>query len=128
MAASTTTRMEKVTEKWVKWVLPRPMTFTEFLDRFGEDDDNDCHSDIIARETDYRAIGVAEMWFIDQGRRRVRALRRADSGYDEEERDAGPLVSQAVAGFQIETDWLWAEPRPAVRPLLAQLLGEEAAG
>lgn len=214
MGASTELAMTKVTEHRVLQVPSRPLTFPEFLERFGEDDDvelidgvvvekmsaqldheklfawllrllgdyveardlgivlgsrmavevnafrgrlpdllfvrqdrmdivqqkaifgapdlivefvspGDRPSDIIALETDYRTIGVAEMWFVDQGRRRVRALRKGDDeNYDEEEQSVGPLVSRAVAGFAIQAEWLWADPRPGARPLLAQLLGE----
>ncbi len=33
------TKLKKVTERRVLWVASRPVTFAEFLDRFGEDDD-----------------------------------------------------------------------------------------
>jgi Uma2 family endonuclease len=216
MAALTTAAMpelERVTEEWVKWVSPRPMTFAEFLERFGEDDDvelidgvavekmaaqldheklfawlfrllgdfveardlgmvlgsrtavqinpfrgrlpdmlfvrkerleivqqkavfgapdlvvefvspDDRPSDIIARETDYRAIGVAEIWLLDQARRRVRTLRKRDDGYEEAEQSGGTLVSETAPGFQVEVEWLWTDPRPLLRPLLDGLLDE----
>lgn len=85
----------------------------------------DRPSDIIALETDYRGIGVAEIVFVDQGRRQVRALRRQDSGdYTETEQDAGPLSFQTTPGFQLQTEWLWADPRPAVRETLDALFRE----
>jgi Uma2 family endonuclease len=84
----------------------------------------DWPSDIIALETDYRGIGVAEIVFVDQGRRLVRVLRRQDdNSYVQAEQNAGPLALETVAGFQIEAEWLWAEPRPAVHSTLAALLG-----
>lgn len=85
----------------------------------------DRPSDIIALETDYRAIGVAEVWFVDQQKRRVRVLRRnTDGDYAESEQDAGTLASASVKGFTLDVAHLWADPRPAVRPLLRALLGE----
>ena len=84
----------------------------------------DWPSDIIALETDYRSIGVSEIVFVDQGWRQVRTLRRqSDNRYTETEQSAGLLALETVAGFQIETEWLWADPRPAVHATLAALLG-----
>jgi Uma2 family endonuclease len=211
--------LEQVTETYVKWVPDRPMTFEEFLDRFGEDDDvelvdgvpvekmaaqldherlfiwlvrllgdyvearnlgevlgsrsavqinnfrgrlpdllfvrrdrddfedivrqraiygapdlvvefvspGDRPSDVVALETDYRAIGVAEIWFVDQRQQRVRVLRRqTDGAYAEAAQGAGPLASSVVAGFEIDVAWLWANPRPAVRDVIAGLLAGES--
>lgn len=85
----------------------------------------DRPSDVIALETDYRGIGVAEIIFVNQGRQQVRALRRQEDGnYTEAEQNAGPLSFQTVAGFQLQTEWLWADPRPAVRETLDALFRE----
>ncbi len=87
----------------------------------------DRPSDIIALETDYRGIAVAEIVFVDQGRQQVRTLRRREDGsYTEAEQEAGPLALASVPGFQIETEWLWADSRPAVHATLAALLGKAA--
>lgn len=84
---------------------------------------NDRASDLIARETDYRAIGVAEIVFIDPRRRQVRALRRRDAAWNEE--TLGPedvLTLETVDGFAVNAEWLLSEPRPAVRATLDQIL------
>ena len=210
--AAPPTKLKKVTERRVLWVASHPVTFAEFLDRFGEDDDvelvdgvvlermaaqleheklfawlfrlmgdyveerdlgivlgsrtaveineyrgrlpdllfvrrerqeivrekaifgapdlviefvspNDRSSDLIARETDYRAIGVAEIVFINPRRRQVRALRKRDAAWDEAPLGSGEvLVLETVDGFAVDVDWLLAEPRPAVRPTLERLL------
>jgi Uma2 family endonuclease len=208
------TEWEKVVEKRVLWMRPRPVTFAEFLDLFGEDDDvelidgavvkrmsaqldheklfawlmqvlgvyvedrnlglvvgsrvaveinryrgrlpdllfvrrerldivkqkaiygapdlvielvspNDRPSDLIALQTDYRNLGVPEMWFIDQGLRHVRLLRRRGDDYDEEVLTDGVLRSDVVEGFALEVEWLFAETRPAVRATLERLLKQE---
>ncbi len=72
----------------------------------------DRPSDIIALETDYRAIGVAEIVFIDQQRRRVRVLRRQEDGYAEVVLHAGAFVLESLGGIRLETSWLFEEPRP----------------
>lgn len=84
----------------------------------------DRRSDIIALETDYRGIGVQEVVFIDQRKRHVRVLRKRDNDYEEETRTSGLLRLEAIPGFQVEVEWLFDEPRPAVRDTLASLLGE----
>ena len=209
-----TSGLVRVTEETAKWVAPRPLTFSEFLDRFGEDDDvelidgaavekmaaqldherlfvwlstilnyyvksrhlgivlgsrtaveitnfrgrlpdllfvrrenepivqqraifgtpdfvaefvspNDRPSDILALETDYRTIGVPEMWFIDQGRRQVRALRRqGDGSYQESEHENGVIAAAQVDGFALEVGWFWADPRPDEPTVIAGLLGQ----
>ncbi|MFA0752824.1 MAG: hypothetical protein IMHGJWDQ_000588, partial [Candidatus Fervidibacter sp.] len=43
----------------------------------------DRPSDLIAMEADYRHIGVAEIWFVDQRRKLVRVLRKRDNRYEE---------------------------------------------
>ncbi len=83
----------------------------------------DRPSDVIALETDYRAIGVAEILFIDQKRRRVRILRKQEDGYVEEVVTAGPVVLESLGSIRLETAWLFDEPRPDEMDLVSQLLG-----
>jgi Uma2 family endonuclease len=83
---------------------------------------NDRPSDVIALETDYRSIGVQEMVFIDPKKRRVRLLHKQADDYTEQSLTTGRFASEAVAGFQLEVEWLFAEPRPAVREVLTRLL------
>lgn len=87
----------------------------------------DRRSDVIALETDYRTIGVAEIVFIDQRKQRVRLLRKRGDGYEENEIMTGTVCFETLPGFQIEVDWLFDEPRPAVRGLLDRLLTGEGA-
>lgn len=205
-------KLKKVTERRVLWVASRPVTFAEFLDRFGEDDDvelvdgvvvakmaaqleherffawlfrllgdyveeralgivlgsrtaveineyrgrlpdllfvrrerldivqekavfgapdlvvefvspNDRPSDLIARETDYRGIGVAEIVFVNPHRQQVRVLRKRNATWDEQTLSAGDVLAlESVEGFSVNVDWLLAEPRPAVRATLDRLL------
>jgi Uma2 family endonuclease len=83
---------------------------------------NDRASDILALETDYRAIGVTEIVFIDQPRKRVRVLRRRGSDYVEEVLTTGALGLETLEGMRLETDWLFTEPRPGQRATVEALL------
>jgi Uma2 family endonuclease len=90
---------------------------------------NDRASDVIALETDYRAIGVIEIVFMDQRKRRVRILRRQENQYVEETVATGTVTLQTLDGIGLETDWLFTEPRPSIRATVDALLGgTQAAG
>ena len=84
---------------------------------------NDRPSDIIALETDYRAIGVREIIFIDATKRRIRVLRRHDADFAEEMLTEGDLRLETLAGTRLETAWLFDEPRPDERET-ADVLGD----
>lgn len=86
----------------------------------------DRRSDLIALETDYRMIGVAEIWLIDQKGRRVRVLRKRERGYEEEILREGILRSEVVEGFWLKVEWLFTEPRPQVAEVL-NLLRQQGA-
>lgn len=85
----------------------------------------DRRSDVVALETDYRSIGVAEIVFLDQKRRRARVLRKRGGSYVEEEVTAGALTLESVEGLTLQLDWLFVEPRPTVRATLDKLLAPE---
>jgi Uma2 family endonuclease len=85
---------------------------------------HDRPSDRIALETDYRAIGVPEIIFIDQQKLHVLILRQGKSGYEEIEMAAGALNFVAISGFAVQLDWLFGEPRPDEFDLLRTLLNE----
>ena len=73
---------------------------------------HDRPADIIALEADYRSIGASEIWFIDQKRKRVRALRKRERGYEEEVLTRGVLRSEVVSGFWLQVKWLFTKPLP----------------
>jgi Uma2 family endonuclease len=83
---------------------------------------NDRASDVIALETDYRAIGVAEIVFVDPQKQRVRVLWKQENDYVEAALPAGSLVLETLGGLRLETEWLFTEPRPAVRSIVEALL------
>lgn len=83
---------------------------------------NDRISDLFALETDYRAIGVREIVFIDQQRQSVRLLRQRTTGYEETGQTAGELIFETVPGFVLQTEALFADPRPNEFDLLVALL------
>jgi len=85
---------------------------------------HDRPSDRIALETDYRAIGVPEIIFIDQQKQNVLVLRKGENDYEELELTSGTLSPAAIPGFAIQLDWLFHEPRPDEFDLLRTLLNE----
>ncbi|HLJ54189.1 MAG TPA: Uma2 family endonuclease [Chthonomonadaceae bacterium] len=85
-------------------------------------------SDIIALETDYCSIGVPEIVFVDPQRKQARVLRKSDADqYEDFSLTNGPLELRAMPGFQIEIEWIFAEPRPLTLDVITRLL-EQAAG
>ncbi len=83
---------------------------------------NDRRSDIAgetcfdqnATETDYRAIGVREIVYIDQQKQTIRAFRRTAMGdeYAEETPTNAPLILRSLNGIALQWDWIFTEPRP----------------
>jgi len=74
---------------------------------------NDRPSELIALETEYRGLGVPEILFLDLPRRRVRVLRRRETGeYEEEVRTDGSVRLEAVDGIALSLTALLDEPRP----------------
>jgi Uma2 family endonuclease len=84
----------------------------------------DRPSDRIALEVDYTTIGVREIIFIDQRRRRVRVLRLREGGYQEEVLLDGALKIASLGGIELQLDWLFDEPRPDEIELLNRFLAE----
>ncbi|MBC8142567.1 MAG: Uma2 family endonuclease [Armatimonadetes bacterium] len=84
---------------------------------------NDRRSGINATETDYRAIGVAEIVYIDQPKTSIRVLRKTDTGYEPQTLATGdPLVLQSMGGVTLEWNWIFTEPRSSVLATVQQLL------
>ena len=83
---------------------------------------NDRPSDVIALETDYRAIGALEILFIDQRKHTVRSLRRRECDYAEEEITIGAITLESLDGLALELGWLFSEPRPEQRATVDALL------
>lgn len=81
----------------------------------------DQPSDLIALETDYRNIGVAEIWFIDRQRKQVLALRKRDGDYERETLTEGVLRSEVVEGSRLSVEWLLQEDPPPVSEALQQI-------
>src|SRR5579862_4038073 len=73
----------------------------------------DRPSEILARETDYRGIGVQEIVLIDRPRRRVRTLRKGTDGYVEETLTAGAIRFETLQNLSLEADWLLGDTRPS---------------
>jgi Uma2 family endonuclease len=85
---------------------------------------NDRPSDVIALETDYRSIGVAEIVFVDQRRRCLRILRREEPEYIEELLTTGALVLKTLDGIRLEMQWMFSEPRSDERSTADALLAQ----
>jgi Uma2 family endonuclease len=79
-------------------------------------------SDMLAKEADYKSIGVLEIWFVDQQRRQVRVLRKGKEGYEEKVMKRGVLRSEIVEGFWVKVEWLFKKPLPNELETLQRLL------
>ncbi len=84
----------------------------------------DRPSDLHALETDYRSVGVPEIWFVDPQKRRVRALRRREADYEVEKLSSGAVRSDSMPGFMVELAWLFDEPRPKPAEAIARMAPE----
>jgi Uma2 family endonuclease len=82
-------------------------------------------SDMLAKEADYKSIGVLEIWFVDQQRRQVRVLRKGKEGYEEKVMKRGVLRSEVVEGFWVNVEWLFKKPLPNVIDALQKILGRK---
>jgi Uma2 family endonuclease len=82
-------------------------------------------SDMLAKEADYKSIGVLEIWFVDQQRRQVRVLRKGREGYEEKVMKKGVLKSEVVEGFWVNVEWLFKRPLPNVIDALQKILGRK---
>jgi Uma2 family endonuclease len=82
-------------------------------------------SDMLAKEADYKSIGVLEIWFVDQQRRQVRVLRKGREGYEERVMKRGVLRSEVVEGFWVKVEWLFKRPLPNVIDALQKILGRK---
>lgn len=81
----------------------------------------DRRSDIVEREADYRALGVAEIWLIDRPRARLRLLQREGEDYRVVEHTEGLVQSQVLSGLQVDVHWLLSDKRPPVHEVLKGL-------
>jgi Uma2 family endonuclease len=84
----------------------------------------DCvERDYVQKREQYRQAGVQEYWIVDEMEQRVVLLRLNASGACREVRPLkGSLHSQVLPGFWLRPEWLWQEPRPKTRIVLAELL------
>lgn len=85
---------------------------------------NDRPSDLSALEIDYCSIGAREILFLDQKKRRVSVLRKREADYEKTLLTTGTLHFETVEGLSLEIEWLFTEPRPKVRDVLARLSEE----
>ncbi len=82
------------------------------------------HRDWDEKPAEYERAGVPEYWIVDplSQRAQLQVLSKAGKYEIEPERD-GWLVSVAVPGFRLKSEWFW----PATRPKVAEALREIAA-
>jgi len=82
-------------------------------------------SDMLAKEADYKSIGVPEIWLVDLQRKQVRVLRKGREGYEEKVMRKGVLRSEVVEGFWVKVEWLFKRPLPNVIEALQKVLGRK---
>jgi Uncharacterized protein conserved in cyanobacteria len=85
----------------------------------------DRPSDQVTLELDYTTIGVKEIIFIDQRRRRVRVLRKREDNYEEVVLIDGTLTIESLGDVKLNLNWLFDEPRPDEVEVLNQLLSNQ---
>lgn len=85
---------------------------------------NDRPSDVLALETDYRNIGVAEIVFVDASKGRLLVLRRRENDYAVETLSQGAFHAETVPGFHFQIEQLFEDPLPNEFALLQSLLAE----
>ncbi|HTU93094.1 MAG TPA: Uma2 family endonuclease [Gemmataceae bacterium] len=79
--------------------------------------------DYVRKREQYRQAGVKEYWIVDEMEQRVVLLKRSASGaYREIKSRKGVLHSQVLTGFWLRPEWLWQEPRPKKKKVLAEIL------
>jgi Uma2 family endonuclease len=79
--------------------------------------------DYVRKREQYRQAGVPEYWIVDEREQRIVLLRRSASGaYREVKPRKGVLHSKALPGFWLRPEWLWQEPRPKKKTILAEIL------
>jgi len=83
---------------------------------------NDRPSDIASLESDYRRLGVPEIWFVDQRLQVVRVVTGTGEDYVARELTEGALRPAGVPGFEIEIAWLFRQPLPNEYAILRSLL------
>lgn len=71
---------------------------------------------------EYEAAGVREYWIVDPMSQRIEAYSPGEDGkYVRIAEVEGRIPSTVLPGLSLRNDWLWANPRPTVSSLLAEL-------
>lgn len=70
----------------------------------------------------YQEAGVQEIWFVDLENEQVFLDRKRRKRYSTETISRGKVSSQALAGFWLDTAWIWSDPLPKVMPCLRRIL------
>jgi Uma2 family endonuclease len=85
---------------------------------------NDRPSDLVPLETEYRALGVPEIVFVDPQKRQVRVISRHEDDYTAATLTSGRLAFASVPGFHIEVEWLFADAQPDEWTTVSELIRE----
>lgn len=79
--------------------------------------------DYVRKREQYRKAGVREYWIVDEMEKRVVLLRHTSSGaYREVKPRKGVLHSKVLPGFWLRLEWLWQDPLPKKKKVLAEIL------
>ncbi len=71
----------------------------------------------------FERAGMRDYWIIDPLEQKATILRLGRDGkYREVRKQRGRIASKVLAGFWLETEWLWQSPHPTVREILARLI------
>lgn len=81
---------------------------------------NDRKAKLLARELDFRSIGVKEILFVHLPDQYVRYIQVRDEAYFVNESPSDPVILESLGGLRLEASWILKEPRPSVDSVLAR--------
>lgn len=82
---------------------------------------SDPDHDYVTKFREYEAAGVAEYWIVDPQNRHAAGWRLVDGRYEPLERRDDKLLSHVLPGLWIRDVDLFADPRPTVSKVLAEI-------
>ncbi len=79
--------------------------------------------DRVEKSEEYRLSGIKEYWLIDPENRSAELFELDENGqyFPIPVNQSGTFRSSVLAGFWLDPNWLWSDPRPTVREVASAL-------
>ncbi|HNQ16456.1 MAG TPA: Uma2 family endonuclease, partial [Pyrinomonadaceae bacterium] len=79
--------------------------------------------DRVEKSEEYRLSGTKEYWLIDPENRSAELFELDENGqyFPIPVNQSGTFRSSVLAGFWLDPNWLWSDPRPTVREVASAL-------